>query len=344
MRAIKNISSENKWPVTISCTPEGLLLQQETGTESRPVMFTDGMLLQDLFAASCREKLVNFLEQVTSFRWAELHAVQWLLNDLPVNLIAVYHGETITVLIQETAKDGNEEKLKELVQQLDNTRTGMENFAYTVSHDLREPVRMVRSFVELLVKKYGEELDGKAKQYIGFVIDGSIRLDQMIVDLLTYYRATRNLEPGDTDLPALLNELEHTRSAENIQVTIQPGSMLVPGSTEGYRRLFTAILDYAAVNRAGEQLVSISLTEKATAGNWEISINIGGLSPQPGTDKELFSIFIPRGLQKQGQSVLNPLALCRRVMEYMGGSICAEAEDECLTLILSLPGKIQAET
>lgn len=86
------------------------------------------------------------------------------------------------------------EKLRQLNRDL-------EEFAYIASHDLKEPVRMVKSFMELLNKRYGDTFDDKAKSYIGFALDGALRMERMIDDLLDYSRATHEgKKHGVTDL------------------------------------------------------------------------------------------------------------------------------------------------
>ena len=70
----------------------------------------------------------------------------------------------------------------------------LEQFTYIASHDLQEPLRMITSFMDQLKRKYGENLDAKAHQYIEFAVDGARRMKQIILDLLEYSRAGKILE------------------------------------------------------------------------------------------------------------------------------------------------------
>lgn len=77
-------------------------------------------------------------------------------------------------------------QVMEANQSLANANEELKVFAFLASHDLREPLRMISSFMSLLEKKYSKDLDAKANQYINFAIDGSKRLTTLINDLLEY--------------------------------------------------------------------------------------------------------------------------------------------------------------
>ena len=81
-----------------------------------------------------------------------------------------------------------EEKVEKRTEELTRSNSELEQFAYVASHDLREPLRMITSFLELLENRYNDQLDQDANDFIGFAIDGAKRLDNMINDLLGYSR------------------------------------------------------------------------------------------------------------------------------------------------------------
>ena len=88
-------------------------------------------------------------------------------------------------------QDTLEEKVKIRTDELAKSNADLQQFAYIASHDLREPLRMITSFLQLLERRYKDKLDQDANDYIEFAVDGAKRLDAMIKDLLEYSKVTR---------------------------------------------------------------------------------------------------------------------------------------------------------
>ncbi|HEY6161236.1 MAG TPA: PAS domain S-box protein, partial [Bacteroidia bacterium] len=83
-----------------------------------------------------------------------------------------------------------EKELLKKTEELESSNKDLENFAYIASHDLQEPLRMVSSFLQLLEKKMGDQVDATGKEYIYYAVDGAKRMKVMINDLLAYSRIT----------------------------------------------------------------------------------------------------------------------------------------------------------
>lgn len=83
-----------------------------------------------------------------------------------------------------------EEKLNIVMKDLERSNRDLEQFAYVASHDLKEPLRMVWSYIELIRDHYGELLDDKGKEYLYFAVDGALRMEKLISDLLSFSRVS----------------------------------------------------------------------------------------------------------------------------------------------------------
>ncbi|HEX7467132.1 MAG TPA: histidine kinase dimerization/phospho-acceptor domain-containing protein, partial [Methanobacterium sp.] len=113
----------------------------------------------------------------------------------------------VYVVITDLSEQKHREELNESLIKLERSNAELRQFAYVASHDLREPLRMITSFLQLLERRYKDQLDDDANEFIGFAVDGAKRLDDMIKDILEYSKVTnKTLEYKLVDTEYVLEE------------------------------------------------------------------------------------------------------------------------------------------
>src|SRR6266404_4599831 len=116
-----------------------------------------------------------------------------------------------------------EEDLARKVEELARSNADLEQFAYVASHDLQEPLRMVAAYTQLLSERYRGKLDESADKYIAYAVEGALRMQALISDLLAFSRVGRNgAERGNMDCNAVVDE-----SLKNLAAAVQESGVIV---------------------------------------------------------------------------------------------------------------------
>ncbi|MDN3654079.1 ATP-binding protein [Ferruginibacter paludis] len=208
----------------------------------------------------------------------------------------------------------------------------MELFVYAASHDLQEPLRMITSFMDLLKKNYGEQLDEKANTYINFATDGGKRMQKLVAGLLDLSRTnTANKEKTLTSLDDTLKEvlqnistLLKERKAEIIISTPLP---VLEVYAEDMGRLFQNLLSNAIKfsNANVPPIVKIAAVEQDKG--WLFSIQDNGIGMKAADIEKIFEIFARLHSQSDYQGSGIGLSICKKVVERHGGRIWATSEE-----------------
>jgi signal transduction histidine kinase len=223
-----------------------------------------------------------------------------------------------------------EGRVQERTASLQRSNDDLQQFAYAASHDLQEPLRTIASFVALLARRYQGKLDSEADKYIGFVIDGSKRMQVLINDLLLYSRAgTQAL----TVAPAKLNDvvrqaelalLERIRETE-AQITVGDLPELEVDALK-MSMVFQNLLSNGIKFRKPGQRPRIYVESENRDGEMRISVRDEGIGFEPQYAEKIFVIFQRlHGIGKYPGTGIG-LALCKRIIESHGGRIWAESE------------------
>jgi signal transduction histidine kinase len=237
----------------------------------------------------------------------------------------------------------------EYQRRLEASNEHLDQFADAVSHDLREPLRMVTSYLELLEERCGDDLDADAEEFLEFAVDGAERMQAMIEGLLAYSRAETRSEPfASVDLEAVLADVlaDLDLRIEETDTEITAESLpTVRGDASQLRRLFQNLLDNA-VEYSGEAPPRVTITATRAGEKWEVSISDEGIGIDPAKTDQVFGVFERLHGQADHEGTGIGLALCRRIVERHGGEIWIEDDDhhDGATFSFTLPAATDRAT
>ncbi|PRY87124.1 PAS domain-containing sensor histidine kinase [Mongoliibacter ruber] len=220
-------------------------------------------------------------------------------------------------------------ELQKSNQELGMSNKELEQFAYVASHDLQEPLRMITSFLTLIDKKYGPELGDKGRQYIHFAVDGSLRMKNIILDLLEYSRVGRIHIPSEqVDINLLLEEINSLLQAniEENNAEIKWVSLPTIRAQKGYiRQVFQNIISNALKYRKEDTDPVIAIKAYDEGNHWHFEISDNGLGIPEEYHKKIFVIFQRlHGKEKYSGTGIG-LAICKKIIENIGGKIWVDS-------------------
>ena len=233
------------------------------------------------------------------------------------------------MLSQITRADLAEKALVQKTMALEATNVELERFCYAASHDLREPLRLVSNYVELLSKRYKGKLDADADDFINFALMGVQRMDRLIKGSLTHARVGLTapiLEAVNCDeiLTDVLANLNTSTTEAGAQIIRQPLPVV-----NGNRFLITQIfqnLIHNAVKYHGAAPPIVSVHSQLRDGECVFMIQDNGIGIDPLYHEKVFEIF-QRLDSLDGDSGSGiGLAICKKAVERHGGKIWVESE------------------
>lgn len=209
----------------------------------------------------------------------------------------------------------------------------LERFASVASHDLKEPLRMVINFLQLLERKYKGKLDEKADQYIHFAVDASKRMNELISDLLEFTKiGNENAALEEIDLNHLVKEQEGYFSALLEEcggsITFSP-LPVISGKKVPINLLFRNLIGNSIKYRKQDVSPQITIQSKEYPDFWEFSVEDNGIGFDPSYSQEIFELFKRLQTRQDYSGSGLGLAICKKITEQHGGKIWAD----------SLPGK-----
>ncbi|NLT37373.1 MAG: PAS domain S-box protein [Methanomassiliicoccus sp.] len=222
-----------------------------------------------------------------------------------------------------------EEEKKRSAEELRRSNAELQQFAYVASHDLREPLRMVSSYLGLLDRYAGKELDAKSKEFMRYALEGSVRMRRMIDDLLLYSRietqgkALEKVELEDV-LAIVLKDLKGAIEESGASITNDPLPTVTVDRTQMVQVLQNLIGN--AVKFRAEEAPQIHVSARLENDAWVISVQDNGIGIEPKHGDRLFLMFQRLHSQEEYEGTGIGLAIVKKIVEHHNGKIWFESE------------------
>jgi signal transduction histidine kinase len=232
---------------------------------------------------------------------------------------------------------------RQSLDDLARSNRDLEQFAYVASHDLQEPLRMVATYTQLLAERYRGKLDSDADKYIHYAVDGALRMQKLVQDLLAFSRVGRHgLALENTDCNVALQE-----ALKNLEAAIQESGAMVEqaqlpvlvADRSQMVQVFQNLIGNAIKFRGSEPPL-IRVSAELIGKEWVFSVADNGIGIAPEHGDSVFVVF--RRLHTRAEYPGNGigLSICKKIVEQHGGRIWVESEvGHGSTFRFALPAK-----
>jgi len=235
--------------------------------------------------------------------------------------------KTVEERLKTTAHETSEanEKLKRTVHELERSNQELAQFAHAASHDMKEPLRMVSNFVQLLEQNYGPQLDAEAKQYIQYASEGAKRMHALITAILDYSElGSQPIDSKTCSLSTLLDEAienVHSQVIETRAVISRGGLPVVRCPSRQIVQIFQNLLSNAMKFRGKGAIPEIRVEAVERETDWLVSVRDNGLGIDPAHHEKIFKLFRRFHSRSEFPGSGIGLATCERILDRIGGKI-----------------------
>lgn len=198
-------------------------------------------------------------------------------------------------------------------------------FAYAASHDLRQPLRTISSYLDLFKKRYREKLDEESQQFIQYASIGAKRMEKILKDLLTYSQVGRSqIHKEPVDINKVLQQVQYQLALQiaetHTKITYDTLPVLEARPTEMVQ-LFQNLISNAIKFRSHDRTPYIFIGYEKSAQEHLISISDNGIGIAPEFEKKVFEMFERQYSQDQFEGNGIGLALCKKIVDYHEGRL-----------------------
>jgi light-regulated signal transduction histidine kinase (bacteriophytochrome) len=235
-------------------------------------------------------------------------------------------------------------ELKKTADELARSNADLKEFAYVVSHDLKEPLQAMRGFLRLLEKRYKDKLDEEANKLVKYAIDSARRMQELIKDLLEYSRVgtKKSKEFKPTDCSLILNKV-----ISNLQSAIEESgakvtNTILPTVMSDAMQLSSLFQNLVgnAIKFRGAEAPKIHISAKRKGDEWLFSVRDNGIGIDQKFTDSIFAVFQRLHSSDEYPGTGIGLAICKKIVERHGGRIWFESQPgKGATFYFTIPEK-----
>ena len=241
-----------------------------------------------------------------------------------------------------TGRVRQEQELQQVNHALERANADLEHFAWSASHDLQEPLRMVSIYSELLRRKFTKQLGSTGEEYLGYTVLGAKRMENLLRNLRTYTHVS-TLAAGPAE--EVDSEAIFTRTLRNLAVAIEANEAKIECGALPKIRIYEFQLEQIfqnlltnAIRYRTDAPPEIAVAAERHGGDWVFSVRDNGIGIEPKFHEQIFGVFkrLHGAAEYSGTGI--GLAICQRAIERAGGRIWVESAPHAgSTFFFSVP-------
>ena len=319
----------------------------------RPLEELQSLNILDLVSPVSKELITGAVKRTLAAPMGETHHEDVELGALGwISLLTTAwpgaSGEP--ALITAVGRDRNAEynarrDLEEANRKLEESNRDLQDFAHIASHDLQEPLRKIIAFSDRLMKKYADDLDDDALDYLDRMSGASIRMQRLIEALLSFSRVgttSQELEPTDLNgtLASVLLDLEVVIEETSAQIQVGELPTLNADSSQ-MRQLFQNLIGNALKFSKPDVAPVVSISASRHGSAFRIVVTDNGIGFAEKYQDKIFTVFQRLHAREEYDGSGIGLSICRRIVERHDGAIFASSSlGDGATFTITLPAAV----
>ena len=252
-----------------------------------------------------------------------------------LGVVLVFHDATQIRQAQNSLKAYSadlEKKVADRTTTLQQAVHELESFSYTVSHDLRAPLRAMQGFSDAVIESYGDKLDDQGRHYLERIRNAGVRLDRLIQDLLSYTRISRQDAPLEAiDLDKIIHDIvdhDSNLNPSSVNVRIEGKFPRVLGRESALTQVMTNLLGNAGKFVAKGTTPQVRVWSEEKGPQVRIWIEDNGIGISSDDQERIFDLFVQINDPKEYGGTGVGLAIVKKAVQTMRGSVGLESKED----------------